>query len=453
MSKTPRLYRSGHYFNGMTTRFGGTRTNAGYFSVKAFQRHASTHRLVAWNWPRGGLRPVMPWAMDVDHIDADRSSLNPDNLQWLTRRQHGAKTKGARLNDAKSDPIRGRMLGSDDWRHFPSLSEARRQTGCSMDAISNTANPNKKMSRTVKGGDVWVWEWCAPSPDREGEEWHECVLPDGTVVTQVQVSNMGAFKKRTSTKVRKLAGCLEKNGYRRIWVQGRLYLTHVLVALAWLPPPPDGATLVDHIDCQGPKDDNRASNLRWVTPAENIANSVRAPSGPARSTSVQPFFDAACTLPAHDPFPSQHVAAQWASVKSSSSIVHSMRKRAAGGALHGRPLYWQKVASPDPTESSVPLSPEMMEHVRLLAITEQANRLRAEDARLPLAKLLVEASAPIGSAVFFEDVDNERLQFVAVAGDETLTLGSAACDDVHRLTARHGDGVWRVYELAKQTEL
>lgn len=49
---------------------------------------------------------------------------------------------------------------------------------------------------------------------------------------------------------------------------------HRLVALAWLPPPPSP----DHIEVDHDDDDkanNRASNLKWITPSGNVKKAVR----------------------------------------------------------------------------------------------------------------------------------------------------------------------------------
>ena len=55
-------------------------------------------------------------------------------------------------------------------------------------------------------------------------------------------------------------------------VQALVHRVHRLVAQAFLPPPPsEKHTIVNHID--GDRANNRADNLEWVTPSENIRHS------------------------------------------------------------------------------------------------------------------------------------------------------------------------------------
>ncbi len=69
-----------------------------------------------------------------------------------------------------------------------------------------------------------------------------------------------------------VAGCLEKNGYRRIDLFGKHYLAH---RLAWLLSKgewPNGD--IDHEDRN--KDNNRIGNLRPATVSQNAANRKRS---------------------------------------------------------------------------------------------------------------------------------------------------------------------------------
>lgn len=441
--KERKIYRSGHYDNGQATVFGGTLSNSGYFQIKAYRCNASTHRVIAWLWPRNGRKPVMPWQMEVDHIDGDRGSLHVMNLQWLSSKRHNAKTRGAKCNDGKSKPIRGRVINQEnEWMHFPSLSEARRQTGCGLDAISNTANPHKKQKRTKKDDKIWEWEWCGPVPDREGETWRNCILPDGRELADVQVSNMGMFKRLSKTGDLKHPGTLEENGYRRINLDGTLSLTHDIVAYTWLGPPAEGQTVVDHIDNDGPKDDNRVANLRWATHSDNLQNGDRASSGPNNSTPVQAFLDEECTRAAHDVFSSQNEAAAWAGLKSSASIRNALTGRAASaGKLDGRPLYWKTIET-DLGECAV-LSKPLMQNLKNMKPAERKERMHEEDQELPHATVLLQANASKHASLFFEELDGQTLRFFA---DDSV-LGEASCKNVYRMTARFADGLWTIYEL------
>lgn len=70
---------------------------------------------------------------------------------------------------------------------------------------------------------------------------------------------------------------INPDGYARVELkrQKRRVLTHVhvLVAEAFLPPRPVGATLVRHLD--GNPGNNAASNLAWGAPADNTQDMIR----------------------------------------------------------------------------------------------------------------------------------------------------------------------------------
>lgn len=56
------------------------------------------------------------------------------------------------------------------------------------------------------------------------------------------------------------------NGYRRVWALGKHRLVHRMVAAAWIWPAEPGM-MVDHLNSE--RADNRAENLRYVTPKQN----------------------------------------------------------------------------------------------------------------------------------------------------------------------------------------
>lgn len=79
----------------------------------------------------------------------------------------------------------------------------------------------------------------------------------------------GAFSWRSNGK---RAGWVDEKGYVRIEAEGRVYRAHRLALFFVNGEEPNG--LVDHIN--GEKADNRLSNLRVVTNAENQQNVRRA---------------------------------------------------------------------------------------------------------------------------------------------------------------------------------
>jgi hypothetical protein len=91
-----------------------------------------------------------------------------------------------------------------------------------------------------------------------GEEWRETIDPT------YKVSNYGRvmhWKKR-----RVLKPCLNRDGYKEVYIGKKRYRVHRLVALAFIPNP-ENKECVNHKD--GLKIDNRVSNLEWVTELEN----------------------------------------------------------------------------------------------------------------------------------------------------------------------------------------
>jgi hypothetical protein len=74
--------------------------------------------------------------------------------------------------------------------------------------------------------------------------------------------------RRGGAKAGDRAGCLETNGYRRCKVKGKSHYEHRLI---WLYV--HGTLPTNHIDhINGARDDNRLSNLREATKAQNGAN-------------------------------------------------------------------------------------------------------------------------------------------------------------------------------------
>jgi hypothetical protein len=71
-------------------------------------------------------------------------------------------------------------------------------------------------------------------------------------------------------KIGSIAGCLEKNSYKRTRIKNKAYLNHRLIFLIFYGYLPK---FIDHID--GNPSNNKIENLREVTHSQNIQNSKK----------------------------------------------------------------------------------------------------------------------------------------------------------------------------------
>ena len=103
-------------------------------------------------------------------------------------------------------------------------------------------------------------------PSLAGEEW---ALVNGT--EDFYISNLGRFKRITAKgdSLRKVS--IDPDGYRRVNIGHNKLRLHRLVAEHFVPNP-NNYDVVDHIDAD--KGNNKASNLEWVTQAENVRRAV-----------------------------------------------------------------------------------------------------------------------------------------------------------------------------------
>ena len=85
------------------------------------------------------------------------------------------------------------------------------------------------------------------------------------------VSDDGLVMNRLSGNI--LDGCLDKDGYRIIKINGKNIKLHRLIGLCLLPRIDLPKLEIDHINRN--KSDNRASNLRWCDRAINTQNNNR----------------------------------------------------------------------------------------------------------------------------------------------------------------------------------
>lgn len=74
----------------------------------------------------------------------------------------------------------------------------------------------------------------------------------------------------------------DNNGYKMVFLEGKWYYIHRLLAIQYLPDPLPGQRWINHKD--GNKSNNQLDNLEWTTISENIQHSFdilgrQAPTG------------------------------------------------------------------------------------------------------------------------------------------------------------------------------
>lgn len=96
------------------------------------------------------------------------------------------------------------------------------------------------------------------------EIWMEIPETDGAY----SVSNFGVVRSNRKNPAKTLSDWAHPAGYRRVALgRNKIRYVHRLVATCFCPNP-HGLPAVDHID--GNRENNQATNLRWVTAKQNI---------------------------------------------------------------------------------------------------------------------------------------------------------------------------------------
>lgn len=248
----------------------GSRHASGYLRACIGRVQWSVHRLVvhAFHGP-----PRNPLAWQINHLDGNRSNNRLNNLQWVTPKQNmrhsyqalSRRTAGPKLSVA----VKCRAVGSEAWTGYPSMTEAAKALGISIQLVSASCS----RGAAVKG---YEFQKERTDGDIEGEEWKQMVDPKtGYPIPGKMVSSLGRLKSKTG---RISAGHTRKDGYCATSFRlgskprSRHVHTHQLVARAFLGPPPSPRyTQVNHKD--GNKSNNSLGNLEYVTPAQNVAHS------------------------------------------------------------------------------------------------------------------------------------------------------------------------------------
>ena len=181
-----------------------------------------------------------------------------------------------------------RAVGSEEWLRSPSIQVLAKQLGIGRDTISRSCRRNLPANGVeFKFEDMALVEVAVA-----GEEWRPMLHPSsGAQVPGRLVSSFGRVRWE-GARERVSQGSLCSSGYFKTTLYGKKVSVHRLVALAFLGPPADRfQTQVNHKDLD--KSNNAASNLEWVTAAENRTH-FHANASMTRVAGRKPIWSRAC---------------------------------------------------------------------------------------------------------------------------------------------------------------
>ena len=261
--------------------------------VEKKQKHLRVHRLVAIAWvdvPEK-YKGLHFNELQVDHIDGNRQHNHAENLQWISRTDHGQKTKqstafkAGQLSCAKNlgKPVKVINLSTDKEQLFPSSGAAARAYKRTLSTFV-TANLPREFTFN---GEKFIAEQVPQIERLPNELWKPIpkyianALLNGADCTDVMISNLGR-KKNKYGKIQDLFSD-QSTKYIRVGIGGKPLLFHRVVAAAFFPNQArmmlnddllmakiqaGKETIVVHHKNNDPTD-CRASNLEWVTGTEN----------------------------------------------------------------------------------------------------------------------------------------------------------------------------------------
>lgn len=194
----------------------------------------------------------------VDHIDNNRTNNHVSNLRWATYSEQSLNRRKRKKYNSKMRPVDMLCHQTDQFvKSFLCIRDAidhihdQTQLKCKYGAVT-------KACRTQQIYCGFRWRF-TPSRRIKGERWS--IMVDHN--PNYQLSDHGRVLRPNGY----ITGISRTNAYPQLHIGKFRGYIHRLVAHYFLPPPPKGKCLVNHIN--GDRFDPRACNLEWVDHREN----------------------------------------------------------------------------------------------------------------------------------------------------------------------------------------
>lgn len=198
----------------------------------------------------------------VDHINGIRDDNRVGNLRWATHQEQASNRKTVLTH--KGREIYQLSLGSEIIRKWNKIKDAAIALGISKSNISSCCQGKH---HSIGG---FKWKYCDNIDILDGEVWKKVPLDES--YEEAYASNIGRI--RCNNKIS--YGNKSNQGYMKIYVlhagKRKSAMVHRLVCFTFHGLPPEGKDQVNHKD--GNKENNKANNLEWVSPSENIIHSI-----------------------------------------------------------------------------------------------------------------------------------------------------------------------------------